>query len=210
MKKYAILIGCEESQAIANALRELGHEAYSCDLQPCPGGHPEYHLQMDVIEAIMSRKWDAIILHPECKKIAVSGNSTYGVGMPKHAERLIAAAWTSELYRLATNQCKVVIMENPVGVLNSLYPWLPKPQYIHPWQYGHPEQKKTGLWKSIPLEFEPTDNVYEYMMTLPKKEREKNHYRSPGPERSKLRSKTYPGIAKGLAVQLVNYLNSQT
>ena len=192
-----ILIGCEESQVVCKAFRQRGHQAFSCDLQPCSGGHPEWHLQIDVWKGLFAGYWDIIILHPPCTALAVSGNSTYANSRARHE----AATWTQELFKLATNQCSKVAMENPVGVLNTYYPWLPKPQYIQPWQFGHPEQKKTGLWLFGLPPLKETENVFEHMMTLPKREREKNHYRSPGPDRAKLRSKTYEGIAKAMALQ---------
>lgn len=200
-KKLRVLIACEESQEVCKAFRARGHEAYSCDILPCSGGHPEWHLQMDALEALKLKQWDLIVMHPPCTAIAVSGNSTYGKGMIKEAERIKAVYWTIELWKQATSICDKVVMENPVGVLSTQAKGLPKPQYIHPYQFGHPEQKKTGLWiKGLP-KLEQTNNVYDHMMTLPKKEREKNHYRSPGPERAKLRSKTYSGIAKAMAEQ---------
>jgi len=79
-----VLVGCEESQTVMKAFRRLGHEAFSCDVQQCSGGLPEYHYQMDVFQAIDLKKWDLIILHPPCTAIAVSGNRWYGVGQPRH------------------------------------------------------------------------------------------------------------------------------
>ena len=81
-----ILIGCEESQMVTMAFRAKGHEAYSCDIIPCSGGHPEWHLQMDVYEAIKREKWDLIGLHPVCTKMTLSGNRHYAPGKPKHTE----------------------------------------------------------------------------------------------------------------------------
>lgn len=192
-----VLILCEESQTVCRAFREIGHNAYSNDMQPCSGGHPEWHLQIDCFAAIGLKQWDLIIMHPPCTALAVSGNSTYAGSGARNQ----AAIWTNELFKYATNACKRVAMENPVGVLNTFFPSLPKPHYIHPWQFGHPEQKKTGIWLYGLNPLKETENVFDYMMTLPKKEREKNHYRSPGPDRAKLRSKTYEGIAKAMALQ---------
>lgn len=86
-----VLVACEESQAVCKAFRELGHEAYSNDIQECSGGHPEWHLQMDCFEAIKFKQWDLIIMHPPCTALAVSGNRWYGEGMLKHQERIEAA-----------------------------------------------------------------------------------------------------------------------
>ena len=87
-----VLIGCEFSQVVTRAFRERGHEAFSCDLLQTEG-NPDWHVQGDCFDAIASKKWDLIILHPPCTAIALCGNSTYGKGMPKHAERLKAVEW---------------------------------------------------------------------------------------------------------------------
>ena len=198
-----VLVGCEESQAITKAFRELGHEAYSCDIKECSGGHPEWHIQDDVINTIVAPlnndPWDVIILHPPCTALAVSGNAWYGTGMEKNNERDEAIEWTTNLWNIAKQYALVgVALENPVGVLTH---HLGKPQYIQPWQFGHKEQKKTGLWLHNLPELVETDNVYAEMMELPKKERERLHYMSPSADRGKLRSKTFPGIARAIADQ---------
>lgn len=195
-----VLIACEESQAVTIEFRKLGHEAYSCDIIDCSGGYPEWHIKGDCIDAILSRKWDMIIMHPPCTKLSVSGNGTYGTGKPKNHERIEAIAWTHKLFNLAVSVCDRVAMENPVGVLNSV-PGLPKPQYINPWQFGHMETKKTGLWLHNLPELKETKNVKSEMDKLPPKEKNKIWYASPGPERAKLRSKTYQGIAEAMANQ---------
>jgi len=110
-----VLIGCEESQAVCIEFRKLGHEAYSCDLKPCSGGHPEWHLQMDVFEAIKFKEWNIIGLHPECTKMTLSGNRHYAPGKPKNSERTEAVEWTINLWKKATEKCDFVYMENPMG-----------------------------------------------------------------------------------------------
>lgn len=193
-----LLILGEESQAIANQWRAVGHEAFSVDLQECSGGHPEYHLQMDWMEAIdlMLAKWgeiDLIIFHPVCKKIALCGNGTYGKGMPKHAERLEAIEYTKATWEKVKKSAKAAMMENPKNVMG---PHIGKrSQSIHPWQFGHPEQKETWLWLHNLPPLKETENVRELMMTLPKSKRERIFYASPGDDRSRIRSKTYTGIA---------------
>lgn len=185
-----VLVGCEESQAVCKAFRERGHDAYSCDLEPCSGGHPEWHIQQDVVQTIAAGKWDLIILHPPCTALAVSGNGTYGTGKPKHSERIKAIKWTENLWNLAVSVCDKVVLENPVGVL-SKYTKMPKPHYIQPWQFGHPETKKTGLWYHGVEPLKPTEIV---------EGREQRIWKMPpSKERSKLRSKTYEGIAKAMA-----------
>ena len=187
-----VLIACEESQAVCKAFRELGHEAYSNDMQGCSGGHPEWHIVGDCFEAITKYKWDLIIMHPPCTALAVSGNRWYGEWMPKHHERLDSVEWTQRLWDFATGVCDKVAMENPVGVLNK-YGKFPKPSYIQPWQFGHGETKKTGLWLHGLPELKPT-NIVEG--------REAKIWKMPpSEERAKLRSKTYEGIAKAIAEQ---------
>ena len=173
-----VLVACEESQAVCIAFRERGHEAYSCDIQPCSGGHPEWHLQCDALEMLKLR-WDLIIAHPPCTDLAVSG-----------------AKWFEQKRKDGRQQAAV---ENPVCIMSTMY--REPDQIIHPWQFGHPEQKKTCLWlKGLPLLHE-TNNVYDFMMTLPKNLRERNHYLPPSADRAKLRSKTYTGIARAMAEQ---------
>lgn len=187
-----ILVGCEESQEVVKALREIGHNAKSCDVQECSGGMPEHHYQMDVFEAIRMQKWDLIILHPPCTKIAVSGNRWYGMGQPRHNERIEAVQWTQKLWNEATSVCGAVALENPVGVLNKMGDF-PKPSYVQPWQFGHGETKRTGFWLYGLEPLKPTDIV---------EGREQRIWKMPPSEdRAKLRSKTYSGIAKAIAQQ---------
>lgn len=180
-----------------DAFAALGHDAWSNDLIPARNGGQ--HLQMCVKEAIRQGEWDIIILHPPCTALAVSGNSTYGTGMKKNHERKKALEWTADLWRLAFMYCPRIALENPVGVLHEV---LGKPtQYIQPYQFGHLEQKKTGLWLYGLSALTPTNNVYEEMMKLPKNQRERMHYLPPSPDRAKIRSETYSGVAKAMAEQ---------
>jgi len=198
-----VLVGCEESGIVRDAFAALGHDAWSNDLIPARNGGK--HLQMCVKEAIRQPSgWDIIILHPPCTALAVSGNSTYGNGMPKNAERFAAIEWTKHLWVLANQHATVgVALENPVGVLfPHLNGYL---QYIQPYQFGHMEQKKTGIMTSglLPC-LRPTNNVYNEMMQLPKNVRERLHYLPPSPDRAKIRSTTYQGIAEAMAKQWGN------
>ena len=204
-RKLKVLVACEESQTVTRAMRELGCEAYSNDLEPCSGSNPEWHLKMDCVQAIKSRKWDLIIMHPPCTALSVSGNSTYGLntdGTPKtkHHKRIASVKWTQALWELAISVCDRVAMENPVGVLNTMGKF-PKAKYVQPYQFGHMEQKKTGLWLYGLPALEETNNVYDEMMLLPKNVRERLHYLPPGPDRARIRSTTYKGIAKAMATQ---------
>jgi len=187
-----ILVGCEESQAVTIELRKLGHNAFSCDIIPSSGGHPEWHLEMDIMKVLFLQKWDLIILHPPCTKIAVSGNRWYGEGNRRHNERIEAVKWTQKLWDSAIRVCDKVALENPVGVLNK-YGEFPQPNYIQPWQFGHGETKKTGFWLHGLEPLKPT-NIVEG--------REQRIWKMPPTkDRGKLRSKTYPGIAKAIAEQ---------
>lgn len=197
-----VLIGCEFSATVRDALRRRGLDAWSCDFLPTEGD-PRWHLQTCVREAIRTRPWELIILHLECTKVAVSGNRHYGKGKPRHGERLEAIEWSVETVRQALMSARSVAVENPASVL---FPALRERlnatvQYVQPWQHGHPEMKKTGFatW-DLPALIE-TNNVYEQMMTLPRSERERIHFMSPGPDRWKERSRTYPGLASAIADQ---------
>ena len=189
-----ILIGCEESQTLTTALRLAGYEAFSNDLEPTRG-NPDWHIQGDVMDAIKSRQWDMIILHPDCSAMAVSGNRWYGVDMPLHQKRLDSIEWTTELWGLATSVCNHVALENPVSVIFKYLgnPWKPTVQYIQPWQFGHGETKKTGLaLHGLPL-LQPT-NVVEG--------RENRVWKmAPSATRKRDRSKTYQGIADAIVDQ---------
>ena len=189
-----ILIACEESQRVCKAFRELGHEAYSCDTEPCSGEHPEWHIQDDVLKHL-NKGWDMMVAHPPCTHLAVSG--------ARHFPAKIADGRQQEgidfFMKLINAPIKMICVENPVCIMSTKYK---KPsQIIHPWQFGHTERKTTCLWlKNLPLLME-TNNVYGEMLKLPKSEQNKVHYASPGKDRSKIRSKTFKGIAKAMAEQ---------
>lgn len=210
MSDARVLIGCEYSATERDAFRAIGLDAWSCDLKPTDGD-PRWHIQGDVREATKAQAWDCIILHVDCTAMGVCGNRHYGVGKPKHHERLAAIQWTVETVRLALECSPAVMVENPASVI---FPILRDAlnadvQYIQPWQFGHPEQKKTGLalW-GLPRLIE-TDNVFDHMMTLPRKERERIHFMSPGPDRGHERARAYPGIAAAMAKQWGGHLTTR-
>ena len=179
-----ILIACEESQAVCKEFRLLGHEAYSCDILPCSGGHPEWHIQDDVLKHL-SEGWDIMIAHPPCTHLAVSGARWFKDKQREQAESLsfVGLLINAPIGRIA--------IENPISIISSR---IRKPdQIIQPWQFGHGETKATCLWlKNLPP-LNPT-NIVEG--------REQRIWKmSPGPERAKERSKTYIGIAKAMAEQ---------
>ena len=192
--KMKILVACEESQAVTKEFMKLGHEAYSCDIEPCSGGHPEWHLQQDVTE-LLNQQWDMIIAFPPCTHLAVSGAAWF--------KQKIADGRQQEgvdFFNLFTElDCKNVAIENPIGIMSTR--WRKPDQIIQPWMFGHMEKKATCLWlKGLPL-LKETNNVKQEMEKLPKNIQERIHYLPPGPDRAKLRSKTFPGIAKAMAEQ---------
>lgn len=141
--KY-VLVACEESQEVANAFREFGFFAYSCDLQDCSGGHPEYHFKCDVREILKpgAFKWDLIIAHPPCTDLAVSGARYF-----KQKQQDGRQADAISFFMFFTNlNCNHVAIENPVGIMSTIYR---KPdQIIQPYEYGHPVSKKKPVYGS--------------------------------------------------------------
>lgn len=139
-----ILVACEESQAVTKELRRLGHEAYSCDLQECSGGHPEWHLQVDALE-LLKMRWDMLLAFPPCTDLAVSGARWFpekrADGRQKRSIDFFLRFARADIPRIA--------IENPIGIMSSEYR---KPdQIIQPWQFGHGETKATCLWlKGLP------------------------------------------------------------
>ena len=129
------LIGFEESQTVCMAFREMGIEAYSCDLLPPSGGRPEWHIQGDIYEALNARKWDFVGLHPPCTAMTLAGNKHYAPGKPKHAERLKAVEWTIQIWQEVTRKFSFAFMENPMGAMNG-DTRLPVPQIIQPYYFG--------------------------------------------------------------------------
>lgn len=201
-----VLIACEESQTVCKAFRKLGHESYSCDVQDCSGGHEEWHIKDDAIKIAydLSYKWDLMIAHPPCTHLAVSGARWFKDGVKPMYLQDDAANF---FMKLINAPIKRIAVENPVCVMSTRYR---KPdQIINPYQFGHPEQKKTCLWlKNLP-KLQETNNVYQYMMTLPLKERTRIHWL--GSNKSKERSKTYEGIATAMAEQWsLNNIGIQT
>lgn len=214
-----ILVACEESQAVTIELRRLGHEAYSCDIIECSGDHPEWHIKGDALKLldgdrhclfwtmdgtghITPKQWDMIIAFPPCTHLAVSGARHF---REKRADGRQQAA-IDFFMQFVKADCPKIAIENPVGIMSTHFR---KPdQIINPWEFGHPETKKTCLWlKGVPL-LKETDNVYEYMMTLPIKQRNRIHWLGSG--HAKERSKTFPGIAKAMAEQWAGPVKEDT
>lgn len=187
----SILIACEESQIVTKAFRELNYEAYSCDLLPCSGNYPQWHLQQDVIP-LLTNKWDMIIAFPPCTHLASSGARWF---VQKRADGRQQEGIDFFLAIAAANS-PLIAIENPIGIMSTIY--RQPDQIIQPWQFGHGETKATCLWlKGLPA-LQPTNIVSGREARIWKM--------SPGKDRSLLRSKTYKGIADAMANQWSCYL----
>ena len=163
-----ILLACEESQAVTKEFRALGHEAFSCDILECSGGHPEWHLRQDVTD-LLKENWDMIIAFPPCTHLAVSGAAWFEQKRKDGRQQE-----GIDFFMLFANAvCDKVAIENPIGIMSSK--WRKPDQIIQPWMFGHLEQKATCLWlKGLPKLVE-INNVKEDMLKLPKRERERLH-----------------------------------
>jgi hypothetical protein len=191
-----VLVACEESQVVCKAFRAKGHEAYSCDIIDCSGGHPEWHIKDDVRQ-VLHRGWDLLIAHPPCTRLCNSG-----VMWLKKRNLWNEMNQACDFFLCFKNaDIPKICVENPIphGYARQ---WIGEyDQIIQPWMFGHMERKATCLWlKGLPKLVE-TDNVKEEMLKLPKNQQQRLHYLPPGPERAKLRSKTFPGIADAFASQ---------
>lgn len=188
-RELNVLVGCEFSGVVREAFRKLGHNAWSCDLLPSEDCQ-EYHFEEDIRIVLKENKWDLCIFHPPCTHLAVSGARWFKDKQQEQQEAL-------EFVRfLLDTNCNHIALENPVSIISS---HIRKPdQYIQPWQFGHGETKKTGLWlKNLP-KLVPT-NIVEGREPVVWKA-------SPGPDRWKLRSRTYQGIADAMAEQWSKYI----
>lgn len=225
-----ILIACEESQRVCTAFREKGHEAYSCDIIECSGGHPEWHIKGDVLPLLNREdngnngwhdiyfvtmdgnehsveKWDMIIAFPPCTYLTVTGNRWFDVeryGIKAQERWLSRCKAISFFLQLIFADCEKIAVENPIGCMSSFYR---KPdQIIQPYEYGHEARKSTCLWlKNLP-KLKPTKivkpDIYTYTAANGRvKSDSKWRSQLNGEERAKHRSKTFPGIAKAMADQ---------
>ena len=185
-----VLIACEFSGTVRDAFTKRGHFAMSCDLLDTES--PGLHWKGDVFD-IIDQEWDLMIAHPPCTHLAVSGSRWFKNKVIEQQEAL------DFVQRLMNAPIDRIAIENPVSVISSK---IRKPdQIVHPWMFGHMEQKATCLWlKGLPKLIE-TNNVKPEMMMLPKNQRERLHYLPPGPDRAKIRSKTFQGIADAMADQ---------
>lgn len=194
-----VLIACEESQAVTIEMRNLGIEAYSCDIEPCSGGHPEWHIQGDVTP-ILEQEWDMIIAFPPCTHLAVSGAAWFEQKRKDGRQQ----QGIDFFMLFANTKCERVAIENPVGIMSNV--WRKPDQIIQPYEYGEPYSKKTCLWlKGLPL-LKPTNIVdkgeqvkYASGKSMPKWYADA--FKLPPKERAAMRSKTFHGIAVAMANQ---------
>jgi len=133
-----ILVACEQSQAVTKAFRKLGHEAYSCDLLPCSGGHPEWHIHDTIFTPLMDNDgWDLIIAHPPCTRLTVTGNKWYKIEYRDRFPNILQEREDAiKLFMVFVDymRCKHIAIENPIGIMSTIYR---KPdQIIQPWQFG--------------------------------------------------------------------------
>ena len=201
-----VLVACEESQAVCIAFRERGHEAYSCDILPCSGGHPEWHIQGDVLEQL-DKGWDMMIGHPPCTYLSFAAMS-YWNEPGRIKKRLDALEFFRRLWEAPIEK---ICLENPKSVAS---PVIAKyTQEIQPYYFGEREFKTTWLWlKNLPMLIHvKEDNLFEVATHTPRPEPKaynKNgkaihwcDYHGPSEDRANLRSKTFSGIARAYAEQ---------
>lgn len=213
-----ILVACEESQAVTKEFRALGHEAYSCDILPCSGGHPEWHIQGDVLPLLNGNctfkvqdntegkktiwtNWDMIIAFPPCTYITnagavhLYGKRHNGWNEKRYQKGLEAKEFFLKFYNA---DCPKIAIENPTP--SGIYKLPPHSQVIQPYEFGHPTSKRTQLWlKGLPL-LQPT-NIVEINTTT---KIAGNWFNKGGKDRAINRSKTFLGIAKAMATQWSN------
>lgn len=202
-----ILVACEESQAVTKAFRALGHEAYSCDILPASGGHPEWHIQGDVLP-LLKEKWDMIIAFPPCTYLTITGNRWF---KPEYRERYPTREQDRKdamkfFMMFANADCEKIAIENPVGVMSTAY--RKADQIIQPWQFGDKAVKKTCLWlKGLPF-LEHTKIVEPEYKTYNSSTKKSGKSRYPMAWTKKAtsveRPKTFPGIADAMAYQWSN------
>ena len=193
MKRLNVLVGCEYSGVVRDAFAKRGHNAWSCDLLPSDRPNPK-HIQGDIFN-ILDQPWDIAIFHPPCTFLTVS-NAQRWEHLQKTGQQQAAIKFVERLYNCGIPK---ICIENPVGAL-STKSRLGKPtQYVQPFEHGHYETKKTGLWLRGLDPLIPTD--IKDLTGLPKKVTQRLHYLPPSKDRWKIRSTTYQGIANAMASQ---------
>ena len=217
-----VLVACEESQRVCMAFRDKGHNAFSCDIIDCSGGHPEWHIKQDVIPLLNGRcefstvdgtkhkiegKWDLIIAHPPCTYLTVTGNRWFNVEQygEKAIERAKLRKEAFEFFmEFVSADCEKICIENPIGYPNTHYK---KPeQIIQPYMFGDAARKATCLWLKELKPLQPTNIVGPVIIKYKNGKGTDNPWHVetiglPSEERAKVRSKTFLGIAKTMAEQ---------
>ena len=207
-----VLVACEESQEVCKAFRDLGHEAYSCDIQPCSGKNYEWHIMGDCLEYINGNcqfftlggaynfihgAWDLVIAHPPCTDLAVSGARWFKEKQEDFRQQKACVFFMQMILCNAEH----IAVENPIRIMSECYR---KPdQIIQPYEYGDPYKKSTCLWlKNLPL-LKPTNIVKPKLVQYQCKSGKIATFSEDygGSNNQKGRSKTYPGIAKAMAEQ---------
>lgn len=190
-----VLVACEESQRVCIAFRERGHEAYSCDILECSGGHPEWHIKGDVLP-LLEQDWDLIIAHPPCTYLSNAGaRFLYPNGVlneDRYKKGLAAKEFFMKIYNA---NCSKICVENPVS--SKIYNMPPHTQEIQPFYFGHPYKKKTRLWLKGLEPLKPT-NIVEVSEST---KVAGNWFNKGGKDRQRNRSKTFEGIAQAMAEQ---------
>ena len=224
------LVACEESQVITIELRKRGWEAYSCDIMECSGGHPEWHIQYDALKILnghcifvtedgsyhqINSKWDLIIAHPPCTYLTVTGNRWFNVEKygEKAKQRIKDREEAIEFFmKFANADCDHICIENPVGIMSTS--WRKPDQIIQPYEFGDPVEKKTCLWLIGLDPLVPTNVVtppprvqFSSGKTMASWYAEAFHL--PKEERSKIRSKTFPGIGEAIADQFTKQITNK-
>ena len=218
MKKFKLLVCCEESQRVCTAFRERGWEAYSCDIEPCSGGHPEWHIQQDVLPLIngncefdtvdgehhvIDGEWDLLICHPPCTYLSNAGARHLWKDHVLNQERYAKGLEAKDFFmQFITAKCEHIVVENPTP--SKVYGLPPYSQTIQPYEYGHPFKKTTRLWEKGVPQLLPTNIVNQREST----KIAGNWYNKGGKERQKNRSKTFEGIANAMAEQWGNYIEN--
>lgn len=190
-----ILIACEESQAVCKAFRAKGHEAYSCDIFECSGGHPEWHIQGDVLKQL-DKGWDMMIAHPPCTYLTNAGAVHLYPNGVLNEDRFKKGMVAKDFFlKLLNANIPKIVVENPIP--STVYGLPRYNQIIQPWQFGHPFSKKTCLWLKNVEPLMPTNITNERQSTKVSG----NWFNRGGKDRQKNRSKTFQGIAEAMAEQ---------
>lgn len=190
-----VLVACEYSGTVRDAFIRRGHNAISCDLLPTESPGPHY--QGDVFD-IINDGFELMIAHPPCTDLAVSGAAWF------EEKRKDGRQQKSIDFFMKLAKCNItkIAIENPIGIMSTV--WRKPDQIIQPWMFGHPESKATCFWLKGLEKLQETNNVKTVYDILPKNKQQRLHYLPPSPDRWKIRSKTFEGIAEAMAEQWGN------